>query len=332
MWRVETGSRLHFGLLSLAPFTGVWDDPVPPRRFGGLGMMVARPGLAVSVRLAVDKGWSAIGPHADRALGFAQRLAESRRAEDPVALPCHIVVERAPTEHIGLGTGTQLGMAVATALARTWGWSDDSADLACRIGRGERSALGIHGFAYGGVVLDGGKSIRGSSARMPAPLLARYAFPPQWRVVLAFPMTQGFVGVHGVPEQEAISRLSSESLNTERLCRLVLLGLLPALIEEDLATFSLALHEFNAIVGKAFAYEQGGEYARDAADLIHWLRSIGIVGVGQSSWGPTVFAVLGDSVQADQLAVRLRARGVEAIVTEAGTGRTVLPCASFEES
>jgi predicted sugar kinase len=43
------------------------------------------------------------------------------------------------------------------------------------------------------------------------------------------------------------------------------------------------------------------------AEWIAFLRGQGVRGVAQSSWGPTVFAVVADEEQAERLASRLRA-------------------------
>jgi predicted sugar kinase len=56
------------------------------------------------------------------------------------------------------------------------------------------------------------------------------------------------------------------------------------------------------------------------AEVVAYLRGQGVRGVGQSSWGPTVFAVLGDADEAEALARRLRTRGpgsAEVVVTTA---------------
>src|SRR4051812_33502895 len=109
MARVETGSRLHFGLIRL-----VADEP-GQRRFGGAGLMIDAPGVAVRVEPAGE--WSAEGPWWEGALGVAHTVAEARGREGEAR---RILVERAAPEHAGLGTGTQLALAVACALTRSW--------------------------------------------------------------------------------------------------------------------------------------------------------------------------------------------------------------------
>ena len=161
MARVRTASRLHFGLLSLAGQTQAWPDArgralLPARSFGGVGLMVDRPGVEVSAAPAEE--WSAEGPLAGRALEFARRFARSWRDETGEEVPPRrLVVGRSAPEHAGLGTGTQLGLAVGRLLASACGLAMSAPELARRVGRGGRSALGVHGFERGGLLVEAGK-------------------------------------------------------------------------------------------------------------------------------------------------------------------------------
>jgi beta-ribofuranosylaminobenzene 5'-phosphate synthase len=302
---VQAYSRLHFGLLRPE---GPLADPVSPPGFGGVGLMIAQPDLLVHASPAA--AWSAEGPLAERALSFARRFAEYSRREGwiPPLPPHRLRVQRALPEHVGLGCGTQLGLAVARALAVSWSMNCDAATLARRVGRGMRSALGTHGFEHGGLLVESGKS----SLDRLAPLVARLSFPEDWHLVLALPAgREGASGLHGRGEMEAFERLAAMPCmaRTDALCRLVLLGLLPALVERNLEEFGEALHEFNVRVGEAFAPVQGGVYASPVvAELVAFVRAQDVRGVGQSSWGPTVFAVVADNDQAERLAARLRQR------------------------
>jgi beta-RFAP synthase len=290
MTRVTAPSRLHFGLLNLPAagfdrWPGLDDKPgLPVRHFGGVGLMVDRPGLAVRVEASAE--WSSIGPLADRGLAFARRVVDTLPTEE--RRPFRIVVELAPAEHTGLGVGTQLGLSVAKAIASETGARWSPAELGLRAGRGERSAIGVHGFEMGGLIVEGGK-LPGEAL---SPLVARLDFPAEWAIVLFRPTGPSW---HGGAEQQAFSRLAAAGpspAEAEALCRLVLTGLLPALASADLHCFGEAVYELNARVGDAFAAAQGGRYAGPAvAALVRRLRAAGVKGVGQSSWGPTVFAV-----------------------------------------
>lgn len=296
-------ARLHFGLLNLRK-----KEPAPmPRRFGGVGLMIERPDLRLHVEPA--SAWSACGPLAERALSLAQRFAHSVQQEEGIAAlpPRRLRIERAMPEHAGLGTGTQLGLAVARALAVSWGLRCDLSTLARRVGRGLRSAVGAHGFEQGGLLVEAGK--RGEEGL--APLIARLPFPESWRVVLILPEEQRpDAAWHGEREREAFARLAAQETeidNTDALCRLLLLGILPAVAEGDAEAFGEALYEFNVRVGEAFAAVQGGTYASPRiAESIAFVRGQGVRGVGQSSWGPTVFAIVADEDWAVALSAQLR--------------------------
>jgi beta-RFAP synthase len=314
MIRVRAFSRLHFGVLNVAAVPSQ-----PGRHFGGVGLMVREPGLSLRVELAAE--WSAEGPLSGRALESARRFAQTV-ASDAVR-PQRLVVEACAPEHVGLGTGTQLGLAVARALAEAWGLSDRQAPaLAPRVGRGLRSGLGVHGFAHGGFLVEAGKRTPDSVA----PLVARLAFPEDWRLVLIVPPWG--TGLHGLAESQAFQHLRQRDTSpsrTDTLCRLILLGLLPALAEHDLPSFGEALYDFNRLVGESFAPVQGGVHASPRLEeLVTLIRQQGVRGVAQSSWGPAVCAVTADADRAAGLADLVRRRftlGPSAVIVTAACNR-----------
>src|SRR5262245_24806488 len=310
--RVRASSRLHFGLLRLPSA----DDSPDSRIFGGVGLMVRAPSLRMALPPA--PAWSAGGPLADRALDFAKRAADGLASRGSALGPWAVDIECAPAEHTGLGTGTQLALAVSRAVAAASSVPSPSpAALAALVGRGTRSAIGIHGFAQGGFLVDGGKA---RDTRV-APLIARCDFPEDWRVVLVLP--RGRQGLHGAGERDVFAQSApADSLcPTDVLCRLALLGMLPAVHERELASFGEALYELNRRVGEMFRRWQGGTYAHpETAALVEFIRRQGVPGAGQSSWGPTVYAVT-DAERTGVLAERLRERfalsAQEVLITEA---------------
>ena len=161
---------------------------------------------------------------------------------------------RPPPEHVGLGTGTQLSLAVARLILAGLGIEDPGVDrLVALTGRGRRSGIGVHGFMGGGLIVDGGHSARST---VP-PLLARMTFPVEWKILLVIP-SDG-LGMSGPRERDAFARLPApSSRTTDRLCRLVLLELLPTIAERDLAGFGHALSQIQQEVGTCFAPAQGG--------------------------------------------------------------------------
>jgi beta-ribofuranosylaminobenzene 5'-phosphate synthase len=180
---------------------------------------------------------------------------------------------------------------VAKALATETGHADWPAiELAVRVGRGERSAIGIHGFDRGGLIVEGGKH----AGESISPLIGRFELPGDWAILL---FTQpGKTNWHSGMERTAFAALGRHgplAAQTDAICRVVLTGLLPALVSADLEAFGEALYELNARAGDMFAPVQGGRYGSpEVAACVARLRAAGVRGVGQSSWGPTVFAVV----------------------------------------
>jgi predicted sugar kinase len=88
---------------------------------------------------------------------------------------------------------------------------------------------------------------------------------------------------------------------------------LPALAERDIQKFGSAIGELQRVTGDYFAPAQGGRFASPAvAEALAWFESRGIAGVGQSSWGPTGFAIVDAESRANELVRDARARWGEA--------------------
>jgi beta-ribofuranosylaminobenzene 5'-phosphate synthase len=224
-------------------------------------------------------------------------------------LPCCIQVLHAPRAHVGLGVGTQLALAVSRLLhalfLREFAGAEELANCA---GRGLRSAIGLHGFQHGGLLLEGGKSHQDQIS----PLVARLELPQAWHWVLVRPGAS--LGLSGAEEQAAFAHLPAvpEEL-TAQLCREAVLELLPAAAGQEFDSFSRSLYRFGRLAGRCFETQQGGIYAtRETADLVEQIRRQGIEGLGQSSWGPTLFALTRTEADARSLAEWLgRQAGLE---------------------
>ena len=287
---IETSARLHFGVLDLRGALG--------RRFGGMGAAVPEPSLLLEVapadRLAAE------GADAERALAFAERFLAHHRIRGGARLRIH----RSIPAHSGLGSGTQLGLAVARGLAEVYGVPVHPPALAGAVGRGRRSAIGTWTFALGGFILEGGR--RAGSQEL-APLLARYELPESWRCVVAVP--DGAPGLSGEAEAAAFDRLPPPpEREVERVAHLVLMQLLPALVEGELGSFGAALTEVQRVTGAWFAPQQGGAFAPGpSALLVHRMAEWGAAGVGQSSWGPAVYGLVGSAEAGRELAARTAA-------------------------
>lgn len=304
---VRTPARLHLGLMSFG---------VPTvRAFGGIGVMIDRPG--VHVRIAKSLRLEARGQDAERALGFARTCVEAWGLRESYA----VEVRTAPRGHVGLGSGTQLGLAIAAGIrhlarpqtdeqpaagprhpgerpvdASEHEWTFESGatlDLARVVGRGRRSCVGVHGFARGGLIVEAGRLPEQATTGGPddfSPLVARVRLPSEWRCVLI--IARGMSGLAGDAEKQAFARLPPVPTEiTAELARIALLEMLPAAVEGRFAEFSRAVRSYGLLAGQPFAeVSRGLPHAEATAGLIDLLGELGVAGAAQSSWGPTVMA------------------------------------------
>lgn len=196
-------------------------------------------------------------------------------------------VKKAIPGHRGLGSGTQLGLAIGRALSELSGELEVSAaTLAERTGRGLRSAVGTWGFESGGLIVDGGKLPQ----QTVGTCVSRCDFPDAWRFLLIAPADgHGLSGADEVAAFEKLQGMPTE--RTERLCQVALMDLLPAIADADISAASTALTEYGRISGEYFSAVQGGVFADGRmADIGHLVSQRGR-GFIQTSWGPTCAAL-----------------------------------------
>lgn len=311
---VRAPARLHFGLLSFGRGHG--------RQFGGAGLMLETPATEVEFRPEGEPRFA--GWHAERAREFAERWADFYHVELPA---CCLVVRSAPPLHVGLGAGTQLALAVAAGLHA---WHDEPrpppAQLARSVGRGKRSAVGIHGFFEGGLIIERGK--------LPyediSPLDCRLDLPAAWRIVLLRPRAQQ--GIFGEQEQSVFDALPAvPDALTRAMSRTLREELVPAAARGDFERFSESIYRYGRRAGQAFAAVQGGLYNGPLlTDVVARIRQLGVAGVSQTSWGPTLFALFPDELSATAFVSQMRDAMPEAdlefhIAAVANHGATIEP-------
>jgi beta-RFAP synthase len=287
---VEAYARLHLGVLDLRGAGGRW--------FGGIGAAASAPSLQLSACRA--DALTVEGEDANRATTFARQFLDYHH----VSSGAFVQIHRALPSHAGLGSGTQLALAVGRALADLYALDAQPAQLARAMNRAQRSAIGTWTFAGGGLVVEGG---RRSGSTECGPLIARLPFPESWRCVVVVP--EGPPGMSGADEADAFARLPKPSeQDVHHVSHLVLMTLLPALADGDLEQFGRALTEVQEITGQWFAFAQGGTFASGPSRaLVRQLAEWGAKGVGQSSWGPTVYGIVDGANAATRLVDRVRA-------------------------
>jgi len=287
---VTTGSRLHFGLIC--------SEPAARWRFGGIGVMLRQPAWCLSVTpITADQDSIEATDHTCQRI---RELLQRIRTRHMTSL--RIEVHHEVSLHAGLGSGTQLGLALSAAseLLTHRRLQDDPFQLAQLASRAERSAIGTVGFARGGFLVDHGES-NGESRRRQ---VDRFVFPDDWRFVLTHPEdSQGLSG-----EQERTffrQRIHMPRTLIEIVEQQVLQVIIPAVRERQFGAFATSLEKYGQTVGTFYAAQQGGVFAHPAmTQLASHLRSAGVSGMAQSSWGPLIGIPAGSQKHAEEI-VRL---------------------------
>lgn len=253
-------------------------------------------GLFGSVGLAIDMPETSLelscGQAAGSDLGASKVLAQIMEGLH-VDMPVHVSVLQAIPSHAGLGSGTQMAMAIGAGLSALLNLKLNTHDVARIAGRGKRSGIGVAAFEQGGFLVDA----RNEVGNVIPQVIERLEFPEGWRIVLVQDSAQ--TGVHGPAEKQAFQALKPASGN---LREMVLTKMVPALKRQDLAVFERCVASLQTYNGDYFAPIQGGRYAsKDVGQVLEWVESQGIACVGQSSWGPTGFAIVESEASAQRL-------------------------------
>ncbi len=286
------------------------------RYFGSIGVALNEISTRLTMRAANQL--NVTGPVAERAVKCTQTLCKALNVSERLDID---IVSAIP-EHIGLGSGTQMSLAIGSALNAFYGLGLSVREIALLTDRGARSGIGIGVFEQGGLVVDGG---RGAHTKTP-PMIVHMDIPEHWRFILVF--DERGQGLHGKQEVSAFKKLPPfPQQEAARLCYLLLMQGLPAVVEQEIAIFGDVITQLQRSVGEHFASVQGGVFtSSEVAEAMDWLERKGAVAIGQTSWGPTGFCAIEGPERAEDLVQQLQQHYAETshlsfVVTSARNSR-----------
>lgn len=291
---VKTPCRLHFALVDLNGELG--------RADGSLGVAIDKPNVTIEAR--PHPSLEVNGERSD----FIEQLALKFMRHHGVSSGALIDVKSMIPSHVGLGSSTQTSLAVASALARIHELNESIREMARAMGRGGTSGIGVAAFEKGGLILDGGHSFgqgkekqtflpsRASNAR-PPPVLARYDFPQDWIFVVAVPAVSK--GAHGQDEVKIFQERCPMAPETvAETCRVIMMRILPALVEENIVEFGKGLNRLQEV---GFAAATRDLVNPVVLECMEFIRGSGAYAAGQSSFGPSTFGLVRGEEQATRL-------------------------------
>ncbi len=309
---IQTPSRLHLTLTDLTGSSGRVD--------GGVGVSLDEPNILLEAERSEDL--QAYGENADRALDAARAVQKHLGLGG-----ARLQIRRGYRMHVGLGGGTQLGIAAGKALCELYGQQLSVREIARIIHRGGTSGIGTAAFEAGGFLIDGGHSYGPGKDKMsfspsaacggvrPAAITMRHDFPRNWKIILALPEIAA--GAHGKREVDIFREYCPLPLaEVHELCYQILVRMVPSLVEENLDDFGAAINRVQEIgFKKVEVMLQHPVVHRLMAEM----RKAGAACAGLSSFGPAVYAITDTQSRDIESAAReaMKEVGGEVLITRA---------------
>ena len=278
MIQVVTPSRLHITLIDLNGALGRID--------GSVGLTLDYPSIKINAKRDAQLSVSGTTEFAERIKNAASAVL-TQYDINGVAID---VVQEYPN-HVGLGSGTQVALAVGTAISELYDLNLSPTTIAKLTGRGGTSGIGVAAYEFGGFLVDGGHKGKteflpssASGKFGPGPIIARHDFP-DWAIVLAIPNLRG---ASDKREIDVFQKQCPLPLNeVQELCHVILMEMLPAVVEHDIESFGRSINRVQTIGFK----RRELELQPFCAHLVQFMRENGAIGAGMSSFGPVVYGI-----------------------------------------
>jgi beta-ribofuranosylaminobenzene 5'-phosphate synthase len=294
--RISVPAHLHAGNMDLTGDLG--------RLYGTAGFTIQRPRTVVDASKASKT--SASGEDAASAKKFAQAFIKKFKISSGIK----VEVKETIPKHLGMGSQTALALAVGSAIAELYGKKIGLEEMALALGRSDIVALGLNSFRSGGFLVDGGYIIK-QKGRMVPPLLFHHPIPKEWRIVVCIPQ-KPIPAILKIKADEdrilsELKRMPAEM--SDRLSRIMLMQVMPAMAENDIKAFGKSITEFNGRLGGFWDdFQKGRTYCHPIVESgISLMLKNGAYGACQTCWGPTFYGILDDSKKAENLKKKLDA-------------------------
>jgi len=286
--QIITPARLHFGFLEI-------NNHYHNNSFGGIGLSIDK--FHTKIKMRKNEKKKIKGKCLNKASSFLNTFCRKKKIKTKFLLN----IEKSTPQHIGLGSGTQLALAIGKAVSDLNKLNLNIKKIAQILNRSYRSNVGLMNFEHGGFLIDlkiKNKFFTG---------IDKVFFPVDWKIILIKDSKQG---LHGKNEIEVFKKIKDfPKTNNIRLIDLVLLKIHPSLIENNFNEFSKAITKLQNIIGNYFNVFQGGVFSSPAVNnVLNFLKRKNVLGYGQTSWGPSGFAFFSNIKEAEQMKTMLKKR------------------------
>ncbi len=301
--RITTPCRIHLSLIDENGYTGRVD--------GGIGLMLDRPNVVLEASNSANEFLIETNKYYRESIEVINEIASKIFKSFNISNKnFHFYLKRYFPSHVGLGSKTQLSLAIATAITKLKEIDDQSVkDLTKLVGRGGTSGIGWRGFQKGGFILDAGHDFgRGkeketflpssaSSSVDPALTIMTYPIPENWRFVLIIPnVKKGAYGDEEVGIFQKFTPIPQEEVN--EVSHQIIMKIIPGLLRNDLRCFGEGLERIQSI---GFKRIEINLQSKTVKDLLQFLKINGVKAYGMSSFGPSVLGIVESDDEANKL-------------------------------
>ncbi|MBY8988118.1 MAG: GHMP kinase [Candidatus Lokiarchaeota archaeon] len=301
--RVTTPCRIHLSLIDENGYTGRVD--------GGIGLMLDRPNVIFeATNHAEEFKIEAHKYYRESIEVINEQASKIFKAFNISNKNFHFNLKRYFPSHVGLGSKTQLSLAIALAITKLKNITHSSLESLTRlVDRGGTSGIGWRGFEKGGFIVDAGHEFgkgkeketflpsSASKEANPALTILRYPIPEHWRFVLVIPNVKK--GAYG---DEEISIFQSHApipkVEVNEVSHQILMKIVPGIIKKDLECFGEGLKRIQNIGFKKIEISLQHEIVKNT---LTFFEEYGVKAFGMSSFGPSVIGIVESDEEANKL-------------------------------
>ncbi len=261
--KIITNSRLHFGFLNL--------KSQETYSFGGMGLSIDKYPTTITVTKA-RKFKSNLSEVLNKKI---KKFFLINKLNSNIQIDC---IQK-PESHIGLGSGTQLTLAIEEALNKIYELKYTNCEI---FKRAYRSGIGYNSYNNGGFIVDSPKRDLNNNK-----IIFKCNFPKHWKIILLF--DRNMKGTYGKKEEKFFLSNNISSIR-KKLSDITLNEIIPSVIYEDFDIFARSLTQFQKLNSSFYtSIQKSIHLSTDIADIIKKIRSNFNIASGQSSWGPTSY-------------------------------------------
>lgn len=262
---LKTSARLHFNSLKMNQLGG--------RGCGGVGLAIDDPVL--ELEFSYNKKIIVLGSDEylkNKAIIFARSIIKYLKISSGIK----IKIRKSFPSHIGLGSGTQLGLIVGKGISLLYKKKISLREIAFVNKRAGVSGIGYYSLMHGGLIIDGGyrmgpnenKKTFDEHALYPPSLIGRYGFPKKWKILLITPIVSS--ASSEVDESSLFAKNTPIPLTeVEAICTNTLMGLVPSLLDKNYFEFMDNLFDIIRLGTKKIELELNKKHLKEVMSSLN---------------------------------------------------------------